>query len=87
MTNFQLKGNPIRTAITGYLLFAADVWGFTPTITLYSKKKLNASFFDKKDKAGKIRIKRENKKLSERVAFLIFTFDFLQIINYNYSDF
>jgi hypothetical protein len=35
------------------------------------KKKLNASFFDKKDMVERIRVKRENKKLSERVAFFI----------------
>jgi len=35
------------------------------------KKELNASFFDKKDKVEMIRVKIENKKLSERVAFSI----------------
>jgi hypothetical protein len=34
------------------------------------KKKLNASFFDKKDMVERIKVKRRNKKLSERVAFL-----------------
>jgi hypothetical protein len=33
------------------------------------KKKINASFFDKKDKVERIMVKRKNKKLSERVAF------------------
>jgi hypothetical protein len=33
------------------------------------KKKLNASFFDKKDKVGRIRVKIENKELFEIQLF------------------